>query len=451
MADNFRIELVTPSARSAPTLRKRLWQAGIAVALFVGTIAIGNLFVASDKAVSRKSAGHDFLAFYTAGTFVRTGRSAELYDLDAVKAFEQELARREGLELSADTLGPYWNPPFFAWVFVPLSTLSYMNAWTVWCCFNLACFAGAMVILCRMLETSDWRNWALVPLLTMASLPFVQSLGHGQNTCLSLLLLSATIALWRSNRGVAAGVVCGLLFYKPQLGAILAAALVVSEGWRPLCGLAITGVTLLATTLITLPGTLGEFLHKLPANVVFMQVERRYLWERHATLKAFWRLMMQGYEVGEMTWLTNGLYIATALALGVGFFVMIWRHRSGTPLALCPGVGKRDRVIAATVVSMPLLMPFYFDYDLLLLSASAVLIARMHLHGEAVVSRSVTWTWVALFGWMMVNPSIAGATHVNGTVILLAVLSVLLIRQTMRKTQVTAAVTPVISNLRQAA
>ena len=56
--------------------------------LFIATLAIGNSFVASDKAVSRKSAGHDFLAFYTAGTFVRTGRSAELYDLAAVKTFE---------------------------------------------------------------------------------------------------------------------------------------------------------------------------------------------------------------------------------------------------------------------------------------------------------------------------------------------------------------------------
>ena len=86
----------------------------MALALFIATAIAMNFFQPSERAVSRKSAGHDFLAFYTAGTFVRTGRSAELYDLSAVKAFEQEIAQREHLELGANEFGPYWNPPFFA-------------------------------------------------------------------------------------------------------------------------------------------------------------------------------------------------------------------------------------------------------------------------------------------------------------------------------------------------
>src|SRR6185436_2392809 len=101
---------------------------------------------------------------------------------------------------------------------------------------------------------------------------------------------------------------CGLLFYKPQLGAIVAAALVLQSGWKPLLGLAITGTVLLAITLLTLPHALTDFLHKLPGNVVYMQVEHRYMWDRHVTLKAFWRLMMQGYAIGPMTTLATALY-----------------------------------------------------------------------------------------------------------------------------------------------
>ena len=46
------------------------------------------------------------------------------------------------------------------------------------------------------------------------------------------------VTLWRSERFLAAGIVTGLLFYKPQLGAILALALIITAGWKPLCGLA---------------------------------------------------------------------------------------------------------------------------------------------------------------------------------------------------------------------
>src|SRR5215211_426637 len=99
-----------------------------------------NFTQGGDRSVSRKSAGHDFLAFYAAGTFVRTGRSHQLYDLPAIKTFEREVIAREGLELRGDdAFGPYWNPPLFAWVFAPLSRLSYSAAWLVWTGANLLC------------------------------------------------------------------------------------------------------------------------------------------------------------------------------------------------------------------------------------------------------------------------------------------------------------------------
>jgi len=75
---------------------------------------------------------------------------------------------------------------------------------------------------------------------------------------------------------------------------------------------------------------------------------------------------------------------------------------------------------------MPLLMPFYFDYDLLLLSAAAVLVAREQSE------RAVTTTWIVLAGWLVVNSSVARWTHVNGTVILLTALAAMLIRRAVR-------------------
>jgi hypothetical protein len=405
--------------------------AGLALALFVCAIIAVNAMQPADKALSRRSAGHDFLAFYTAGTFVRTGRSSELYDLPAVRAFQQELVAREGVELNhADDFGPFWNPPIFAWVFAPLSMLPYATAGTVWTVINLCCLVGAITILCRILG-GGFKTWGLVPLLVLTSMPLLQSIGHGQNTCISLLLLTATVALWRSNKSLAAGMVAGLLFYKPQLGAIVAAGLILSRGWRALAGLAITGSAMLLINLITLPGTLTAFLKQLAPNVAFMQIERPYHWERHVTLKGFWRLLMQGHDIGPLAPLTTALWIASMIALLLCVAaVMLKLRRDADDLA-------RDRIISLTIIAMPLLMPFYFDYDLLLLAVPATLLARQQI-AIGSIDRSLTAAWCVLFGWLMINSAVAGATRINGTVIGLSVIAAISIVRAMQSTAVMA-------------
>src|ERR1700704_2704074 len=114
----------------APT-RTRLWQGGVALAVCILTMAIGNNFLSADRAVNSDMLGLDFLPFYAGGTFARTGRFDLLYDIPAIKAFEQTPASAENIELG-DHVGPFWNPPFYAWVFAPLSNLPYRQALAVW-------------------------------------------------------------------------------------------------------------------------------------------------------------------------------------------------------------------------------------------------------------------------------------------------------------------------------
>ncbi len=185
---------------------------------------------------SKKQFGLDFIAFYTGGSFVRTGRSAELFNLRSVQRFERQVAASNGADIG-DALGPWWNPPFYAWVFAPISRLPFGAAAALWIGLNIACVAGACVLLCRMLPSGGgWRTWALVPVLTVLSVPFIHCVTHGQNTGTSLLLLSVVVTFWRAQRGVAAGLVAGLLFYKPQLAAVLGVMLVVSLGAAPSSG-----------------------------------------------------------------------------------------------------------------------------------------------------------------------------------------------------------------------
>src|SRR3954471_24346389 len=240
---------------AAHPLRKKLWLGAGAISLFVLTIAIGNVFVDRGNAITADAVGHDFLAFYTAGHFLRDGQAARMYDLEAVRQFQQQVGEANHLELKKQSFGPFWNPPFYAWIFVPLAGLPFRTALAIWWGVNLFCLAGAMILLCRMLsESGDWRIIGLVPAILLNSLPFHQALNHGQNTFMSLLLLAATASLWMKGKAFWAGLCCGLLFYKPQLGAAVAIVLILNLGWRALVGVGITSIVLLGVTVISMPG-----------------------------------------------------------------------------------------------------------------------------------------------------------------------------------------------------
>ncbi len=84
---------------------------------------------------------------------------------------------------------------------------------------------------------------------------------------------------------------------------------------------------------------------------------------------------------------------------------------------------NHDRLIAATVATMPLLMPFYFDYDLLLLAVPATLYAVDRMRNGETNSRAELWlmrSWSVLFFWLFFNPAVAFHSHVNVTVLLLS-------------------------------
>src|SRR5258706_1955425 len=242
---------------TAHPLRKKLWLGAGALTLFVLTVAIGNSVIDRRSAITADAVDHDFIAFYTVGHFLREGRAERMYDLESVRRFQQEVGEANHLELKKQSFGPFWDPPFYAWLFVPLAGFPFRTALVIWWGINLVCLSGAMILMCRMLsESGDWRIIGLVPAILLNSLPFHQALNHGQNTFTSLFILSLTIWFWRKSaeRGgwnaLWAGMICGLLFYKPQLGAAVAIVLVLHLGWRAVAGVAITSIVLLAVTMI---------------------------------------------------------------------------------------------------------------------------------------------------------------------------------------------------------
>jgi hypothetical protein len=422
----------SPTEISQPQSRllTLLWKGGIGVWVFVLTLVVGNFFIPTERAVTPRMLGHDFLPFYYAGTAVRTGQIDKLYDLDAMREFETRVSNDSNLELNG-AFGPWWNPPFAAWLFAPFSALSYYSALHYWWLFGIACLSISIFLMCRMLK-GGWKSRALVPLFLLSSMPFFQAMGHGQNTFFSLLLLTITVTFWRSGRALAAGLACGFLFYKPQLGAVVAVILALSQGRRAILGVAITGTVLLLINLLTLPGTIHQFLIQMPQNLHWMMEENHYRWERHITFKGFWRITIQGWAMGPTSPIVIALWGICEISLLCGLFAVVLKTMRQTPSAI-----RTDRLIAVAIVSMPLLMPFYFDYDLLLISVGVVVYAadfqRTASSGaKGSEDRWLPGAWAALFLVMEIGTMLAGYTRIHLAVPAVSVIAVLLIRRALR-------------------
>ena len=220
-------------------LRKRLWQAGGLIAILIFTLWTGNLFLSKDKAFDVHMYGHDFLPFYTAGQLIRTGLGSNLYDPVLTRQLEHKTCAEAGLVINNE-YGAFLNPPFAALPAVWLAQWPYRTALLIWTGALLAFLLASIALLVKMLPAqTHWRTWGLVPLLLFTSLPVWQAAMHAQNTFFSLLVLSTTVFLWRKGKSFLAGIVAGLLLFKPQLGLILVVVLSINRGWRGTAGAAI--------------------------------------------------------------------------------------------------------------------------------------------------------------------------------------------------------------------
>ncbi len=417
----------TDSVLRERTLNGWLWKFCFAMAMLVVTVAAMNCFLPSERAITRGMFGHDSLAFYSAGKLVDEGRADELYDLAALARTQQSIAEKADIELDAP-LAPWWNPPHIALLFSPMAKLSFGAALTLWTILGAMCLGITGLIFAMLFrdESNQKRHWLLAPMALLVAPPTLQALGHGQNTPLSLLLLTLTVLAWRAREPIWAGLCCSLLCYKPQLAAVVFVALSLTLGWRVWMGTIVGAVPQLLLIVTKMPGSISDYLEQMPRNLQQIQFAQPYLWHRHSTLTGFFRFMLQGNAPGQThVWIT---FLAASCAILVGLAVLAvwWKRR-----AVLNDDVMFDRFIALTILAMPLLMPFYFDYDLLLLIVAAVLIGRERLvspdHSSA--ARWLVATGTFLFVWTMFNPPVAESFGICLTVPLLCIVVALQARR----------------------
>ena len=189
----------------------------IAFALAVAHAAFLATFWVDGLWADKTGAPSDFIAVWAAGKLASAGHAASVYDWGVHELVEQTAVGHP----FAGYFGFHY-PPTFLFVAVALSMLSYGTAYTVWA---LGTFPAYLIAIRSIVGDR-------IGYLLAAAFPAVlANFTIGQNGFVTAGLIGGTLTLMR-QRPIMAGVLLGLLMFKPHLGLLFPIALIAGREWR---------------------------------------------------------------------------------------------------------------------------------------------------------------------------------------------------------------------------
>ena len=370
------------------------------ILLAICTLALVGWIAASDGLIDRNSKpiGTDFSNVYAAGTLIWQGRPAEAYE--PARQHAAEKAVFGGREV------PFYGwlyPPFFFVVAFLVASLPYAWGLAIWLAASLAAYLAAMRAILPRPET----------LLIAAAFPAVFiNIGHGQNGFLTAALLGGALH-WLHRRPWLAGVLIGLLAYKPQFGVLIPVALLAGGRWNTIGAAAATVAALVAVSFVTLGGGVW---HAFADSMTFTQtvvLEPGGIgWEKIQS--AFSAMRMWGAGVRS----AYAIQIALALMLAAS---LAWLWQS---------TALFDLKASALATASLLATPYVLDYDLVVLAVAIVFFVR---HG---MNRGFHDYEISLLAaaWFMplLSRAIAGASGIPLGLLALLALYVFIVQRAVR-------------------
>jgi hypothetical protein len=372
------------------------------ILLVIAAIAVVGWIALADGLTDRngKPIGTDFSNVYAAGTLGRAGKAADAYVPALQHAAEKAV-------FGDDTPFFGWHyPPFFFVVAFAVAALPYGWGLLAWMAAGLAAYLATIrAILPR--KEMRFEIW----LVALAFPAVFVNLGHGQNGFLTAALLGAALQVM-DRRPWLAGVLIGLLAYKPQFGVLIPLALLASGRWTTIIAAAATvAVLVIAATLCLGTGIWQAFLHSTNFTQHIVLEQGGTGWEKIQSI--FSAVSAWGASVP----VAYAVQTALGLALAVSI-VWLWRSEAAFDL-------KASALATASLLATP----YVLDYDLMVL---AVAIAFFVRHGLA--RGFADWELSLLaFAWVvpLVSRGIAAATTVPlGLIAMLALYAVTIRRAT---------------------
>lgn len=305
-------------AGTARWLRERLWigwpVGAAAWVVWLGSVAYGSWSENRPVDAEGTPVCVDHLAFYSAARLIRDGRSDRMYNYDFLGTYQGEL-----LGWDWGMLVGYRNPPFYALLYLPTAGLPFVASMLIWNALGL----GVLVLAIGWLKP-ERPTRAL--LWTLAFFPVFAVVSFGQNSLLSLGIFAAVYRLLANNRPHEAGLVAGLLWFKPQLliGLFIWWALASRKYAACWAGVAVTGAILAAISWLALPDASWAFVDSLKTNLGYSGEKG---WNKESP-RAFWSLLMPNADSAVLWTLTIASVVP---AIGAAWWLA---RRTGAPVAV---------------------------------------------------------------------------------------------------------------------
>jgi alpha-1,2-mannosyltransferase len=301
----------------------------------------------------------DFLSFYAAGKLVLAGTPALAYDQTAHAFMEQAVRGPDA---------PYqffFYPPVYLPICAVLATLPYYVAFAV---FEVATLVPFLLVARLLLRETGW-GW-MAPVLAFPAVFW--TIGLGQNAFMTAALFGG-FTLLLDRKPATAGMLLGLLCYKPHFGVLAPAALIAGGRWRAFAAASATLIAAVGLS-VALFGTetwLAYLGASLNAKAVFGSGRIDYA----GMITIFGAERLMGFAVGP----AYALQAVASLEM-VMLVALIWRR------------DIRPAVRFATLLSATLLaVPVALVYDQMLL-----LLAVLWLVKEARDTGFLPWERLAL-------------------------------------------------------
>jgi Glycosyltransferase family 87 len=387
----FRAEMthIWQSVRSGDWLTAARARGYSLILLAIAVVAMAGWIAISDGLIDRngKPVGTDFSNVYAAGELTWQGKPADAYDPALQHAAEK--ATFGGREVPF--FGWHYPPFFFAIAFL-VAALPYAWGLALWLAASLAAYLAAIRAILPRAET----------LLIATAFPAVfVNAGHGQNGFLTAALLGGALQLL-DRRPWIAGVLIGLLAYKPQFGVLIPIALLASQRWHTIAA-AIATIAALVT--ISFAGLGAGVWHAFIDSMTFTQT---IVLEQGAT---GWEKIQSIFSAAR-NWgadIKTAYAIQTALAVTLAS-TLAWLWHSDAAFEL-----KASALATASLLATP----YVLDYDLVVLAVAIAFLAR---HGFARGFRDYEISLLAA-AWIvpLLSRGIAGATGIPlGLIVMLA-------------------------------
>jgi alpha-1,2-mannosyltransferase len=333
--------------------------------LMFAVICLGALAIVwSTGATSRidmfgRPIGTDFSAFWTAGHMLLEGDRIGMFDPETHFHYQSQFFANPYV----DHYGWHY-PPFFLLIAAFVATLPYVPGLIVWQAATFAMFAQTI----RMIAPPH----RLVFGATLGFPATFVTIAHGHNAFLTATLLGC--GLWFLDRRPAvAGILIGLLAYKPQFGVVLPLVLLLGGYLRPAAYATATVIAMVAASTLALgPEVWPAFFKGLVFTREVVLEQGGTGWHKIQSVFSAVRSLGGSVATGYVAQACATVIVLAALAMII--------------------VAKADKTLiaAATTVAVLLATPYCLDYDMAILGVTIAFAVRHGVeHGFAPFEKSL--------------------------------------------------------------